>query len=163
MRYTHMTIEDIRKEYEALEEKDKKVTLDVLEKAFKEKIKPYLGFIGTVRTQEGRPNEEKLRKVLLVTLNEWDTFKKLPIFREHLDFENDYMKYEARKAVIDLVREQPNAKAVELQLKVFDPDYGNKKTDTSSLPKKIRVDLYDARLEDEAIEEKSGIKSTDDI
>jgi hypothetical protein len=73
------------------------------------------------------------------------------------------MKYEARKAVIDLVREQPNAKAVELQLKVFDPEYGNKKTDSSSLPKKIRVDLYDARLEDDDIEVKSGISSTDDI
>ena len=158
-----MTIEELKREYEALDDNDKKVPYDKLEKDYKEKIKPYLGFIGTVRTQEGKPNVDKLRKVLMVSRNVWDTMKKLPTFREYLDYENEFMKYEARKAVIDLVREQPNAKAVELQLKVFDPEYGNKKTDSSSLPKKIRVDLYDARLEDDDIEAKSGISSTDDI
>lgn len=157
-----MTIEELKKEYEALEDKDKMVKLERLVSDYTAKVKPYLGFIGTVRSQEGRPNEEKIRRVLGVTHSVWKQLKKLDTFKEYLDLENDYMKFEARKAVIDLVREQPNAKAVELQLKVFDPEYGNKKTDVSSLPSKIRVDLYDARLEDEDIEEKSGVSSQDE-
>ena len=156
-----MTKKDIENEYNALPDADKKVALDRLISDFTAKVKPYLGFITTVRTQEGRPNEEKMRKVLQVTKGVWSQLKKLPTFREYLDLDGDYMKYQARKAVIDLVRDDPSAKAVELQLKVFDPEFGNKKTDVNSLPSKIRVDLYDARLEEDDIQEKAGISDGD--
>ena len=152
-----MTKTDIKNEYEKLEEKYKKVSLERLLNDFELYIKPYLGFITSIRTQEGRPNEEKMRKVLQVTHNTWDTLKKLPTFKEYLDLDNDYMKYQARKAVVDLVRENPNAKAVELQLKVFDDEFGSKKTDATKLPQKIRVDLFDARMEEEEIHSKAGI------
>lgn len=156
-----MTKTDIKNEYEALEEKHKKVSLERLLNDFELYIKPYLGFITSIRTQEGRPNEEKMRKVLQVTHNTWDTLKKLPTFKEYLDLDNDYMKYQARKAVVDLVRENPNAKAVELQLKVFDDEFGSKKTDATKLPQKIRVDLFDARMEEEDIHSKAGINDED--
>ena len=152
-----MTKTDIKNEYEKLEEKHRKVSLERLLNDFELYIKPYLGFITSIRTQEGRPNEEKMRKVLQVTHNTWDTLKKLPTFKEYLDLDNDYMKYQARKAVVDLVRENPNAKAVELQLKVFDDEFGSKKTDATKLPQKIRVDLFDARMEEEEIHSKAGI------
>ena len=152
-----MTKTDIKNEYEKLEEKYKKVSLERLLNDFELYIKPYLGFITSIRTGEGRPNEEKMRKVLQVTHNTWDTLKKLPTFKEYLDLDNDYMKYQARKAVVDLVRENPNAKAVELQLKVFDDEFGSKKTDATKLPQKIRVDLFDARMEEEEIHSKAGI------
>lgn len=156
-----MTKKDIENEYNALPDADKKVALERVLSDFTAKVKPYLGFITTVRTQEGRPNEEKMRKVLQVTKGVWGQLKKLPTFREYLDLDGDYMKYQARKAVIDLVRDDPSAKAVELQLKVFDPEFGNKKTDVNSLPSKIRVDLYDARLEEDDIQEKAGISDGD--
>lgn len=156
-----MTKKDIENEYNALPDDDKKVKLERVLSDFTAKVKPYLGFITTVRTSEGRPNEEKMRKVLQVTNNVWGQLKKLPTFREYLDLDGDYMKYQARKAVIDLVRDDPSAKAVELQLKVFDPEFGNKKTDVNSLPSKIRVDLYDARLEEDDIQSKAGISDGD--
>ena len=157
----NMTKEDIKTEYNALEEKHQKVSLERLISDFDIYVKPYLGFITSIRTKEGRPNEQKIRKVLQVTHNTWDTLKKLPTFKEYLDLENDYMKYQARKAVVDLVRESPNAKAVELQLKVFDDEFGSKKVDGNSLPQKIRVDLFDARMEEEDIHEKAGIDDSE--
>lgn len=156
-----MTKKDIENEYNALPDDDKKVKIERVLSDFTAKVKPYLGFITTVRTSEGRPNEEKMRKVLQVTRGVWNQLKKLPTFREYLDLDGDYMKYQARKAVIDLVRDDPSAKAVELQLKVFDPEFGNKKTDVNSLPSKIRVDLYDARLEEDDIQSKAGISDGD--
>lgn len=156
-----MTKDELIIEYNALDDKDKKITPERLAEDYVAKVKPYLGFITSVRTREGKPNEEKVRKVLQVTVSVWDQLKKLPTFREYLDLDGDYMKYQARKAVIDLVRDEPSAKAVELQLKVFDDEFGNKKVDANSLPQKIRVDLYDARMEEDDIQGKAGIKDSD--
>ena len=157
-----MTIDELRQEYEALSEFEKKVPLERLESDFKAKVKPYLAFITSVRTQEGRPNEEKIRRVLQVTHSVWDQLKKLPTFKELLDLDGDFMKYEVRKKVMDLInKEEPSAKDVELALKVFDDEYGNKKVSTEKLPQRIRVDLFDARLDDESIASKAGIDESE--
>jgi hypothetical protein len=157
-----MTIEELRTEYNALSESERKLPLERLELDFKAKVKPYLGFISSIRTAEGRPNEEKIRKVLQVTHSVWDQLKKLPTFKELLDLEGDFMKYEVRKKVIDLLnKEEPSAKDVELGLKVFDDEYGNKKVAADKLPQRIRVDLFDARLEDDEIVSKAGIDESE--
>ena len=157
-----MTVDELRQEYEALSEFEKKIPLERLESDFKAKVKPYLGFISSIRNAEGRPNEEKMRKVLQVTHSVWEQLKKLPTFKELLDLEGDFMKYQVRKKVVDLLnKEEPSAKDVELALKVFDEEYGNKKVSTDKLPQRIRVDLFDARLEDEDIASKAGIDESE--
>lgn len=157
-----MTIEELRQEYDGLSEFEKKIPFERLESDFKAKVKPYLGFISSIRTNEGRPNEEKVRKVLQVTHSVWDQLKKLPTFKELLDLDGDFMKYHVRKKVIDLLnKEEPSAKDVELGLKVFDDEYGNKRVPADKLPQRIRVDLFDARLEDEDIQTKAGIDESE--
>lgn len=157
-----MTIEELKQEYDGLSEFEKKIPFERLESDFKAKVKPYLGFISSIRTNEGRPNEEKVRKVLQVTHSVWDQLKKLPTFKELLDLDGDFMKYHVRKKVIDLLnKEEPSAKDVELGLKVFDDEYGNKRVPADKLPQRIRVDLFDARLEDEDIQTKAGIDESE--
>lgn len=157
-----MTIEELKQEYDGLSEFEKKIPFERLESDFKAKVKPYLGFISSIRTNEGRPNEEKVRKVLQVTHSVWDQLKKLPTFKELLDLDGDFMKYHVRKKVIDLLnKEEPSAKDVELGLKVFDDEYGNKRVPADKLPQRIRVDLFDARLEDEDIASKAGIDESE--
>lgn len=157
-----MTKDELREEYLALPKEAQKIPLQRLESDFTAKVKPYLAFITSVRTQEGRPNEEKIRKVLQVTHSVWDQLKKLPTFKELLDLDGDYMKYEVRKKVMDLLnKDEPSAKDVELALKVFDDEYGNKKVAADKIPQRIRVDLFDARLEDEDIANKAGIDESE--
>ncbi len=157
-----MTIDDLKREYELLPEEQRKISYERLVSDFNAKVKPYLGFITSIRTTEGRPNEEKVRRVLQVTHNVWDQLKKLPTFKELLDLDGDFMKYEVRKKVIDLLnKEEPSAKDVELGLKVFDDEYGNKRVPADKLPQRIRVDLFDARLEDEDIASKAGIDESE--
>jgi len=157
-----MTIEDLKREYELLTEEQKKVPYERLVSDFNAKVKPYLGFITSIRTTEGRPNEEKVRRVLQITHGVWEQLKKLPTFKELLDLDGDFMKYEVRKKVIDLLnKEEPSAKDVELGLKVFDDEYGNKKVAADKIPQRIRVDLFDARLEDDDIITKAGIDESE--
>ena len=157
-----MTIEDLKREYELLTEEQKKVPYERLVSDFNAKVKPYLGFITSIRTSEGRPNEEKVRRVLQITHGVWEQLKKLPTFKELLDLDGDFMKYEVRKKVIDLLnKEEPSAKDVELGLKVFDDEYGNKKVAADKIPQRIRVDLFDARLEDDDIITKAGIDESE--
>jgi hypothetical protein len=157
-----MTIDDLKREYELLPEEQRKISYERLVSDFNAKVKPYLGFITSIRTTEGRPNEEKVRRVLQVTHGVWDQMKKLPTFKELLDLDGDFMKYEVRKKVVDLLnKEEPSAKDVELGLKVFDDEYGNKRVPADKLPQRIRVDLFDARLEDEDIASKAGIDESE--
>jgi hypothetical protein len=151
-----MHLKELENEYNQLE--SPRVDFDYLKDQYVTKVKPYLAFIKTIRYEDGRPNEDKVRRVLGVTKSVWLTLKQLPTFRELLDLEGDYMKFEVRKKVVDLLnKEEPSAKDVELGLKVFDDEYGNKKVNASSLPDRIRVDLFDARMEDAEIIDKAKL------
>ena len=89
----------------------------------------------------------------------WKQLKEFEEFRELLDLEGDYMKYEVRKKVIDLLnKENLTSKDVELGLKVFDDEYGKKGVDVAKLPERIRVDLYDARLSEEELLKKANLE-----
>ena len=152
-----MNIKELEYEYSQLE--SPQVDYEYLKQEYMHKVKPYLAFIKTIRYEDGRPNEDKVRRVLGVTSKVWLTLKKLPTFRELLDLDGDYMKYEVRKKVIDLLnKDEPSAKDVELGLKVFDDEYGNKKVNANNLPDRIRVDLFDARMEDKDILQKAKLE-----
>ena len=154
-----MTLKQLENEYNKLTSDRVYVDLEYLTSQYKTRVKPYLGFIKTIRYQDGRPNEDKIKRVLGVTHSVWKQLKEFEEFRELLDLEGDYMKFEVRKKVIDLLnKENLTAKDVELGLKVFDDEYGKKGVDVAKLPERIRVDLYDARMSEEELLKKAELE-----